>query len=73
MGVELGVGRARGAVGERGGDEALGVDLVHAAPAASGEGGVVLEEPERLLHRDPVRRQHRGVLDIGAEGPEHRD
>ncbi len=64
MGVELWVGGTRGAMGERGGDEALGVDLVHAAPTASSEGGVVLEEPERLLHRDPVRLEHRVVLDV---------
>ena len=73
MGMKLRVRGARGAVEEARGDEALGVDLEDPACAASGEGGVVLQEGERARKSAFVRGDD-GCAELFAAGsPQHRD
>jgi hypothetical protein len=71
--VELWVRGARGAVRERRGDEALGVDLEDAACSRAGERRVILEEGERTVDRALVRGENRrGGVGL-RRSPQHRD
>ena len=73
VGVELWVGGSGGPVGERGGEEAFGVDLVDTASSPPRERGVLFEESERLVHRGEVCL-HDFVGDVGwPNSPERRD
>ena len=59
-----GVAGSAVAVGERGGDEALDVDLPDALGSGSGEQGMLLDERQRVLHGSLV-----GAFDRGSHEP----
>ena len=73
MGVQVGVSGAAVAVGERGRDQSLHVDLPDAVGAGAAEQGVLFDEGQRVGDRSPV-----GLFDLRRNGrfgerPQRRD
>ena len=74
VGMELRVDGAGRVLAEQRGGDPTGVDLVDAVGASPGDRPVVLEPPERRVHRCLVSSEHLGPHPrIGGERPQHRD
>ena len=69
VGVQVGVAGAAVAVGERGGDQAPGLDLPDAVGSLAGEQGRALEERQRVPDRRVVGQFDRGRGRSVGDGP----